>query len=142
LEGAACYFKLAADQGFADAQNNYGFCLRNGDGVPIDLEGSAYYFKLAADQGIEDAQSYYGICLFQGQGVSIDFQGAAHFFKLAADQGVAAAHFCSAICLITGDAVNRNLPFNQSLNLPTPQKSESATLKHFISLFNSRPFNI
>jgi TPR repeat protein len=36
--------KLAGDQGFAEAQYNYGICLQNGDGVPIDLRGAAHYF--------------------------------------------------------------------------------------------------
>jgi hypothetical protein len=42
--------KLALDQGNAIAHFNYGFCLDNGRGVPIDLEGAAHYFKLAVNQ--------------------------------------------------------------------------------------------
>jgi hypothetical protein len=44
--------KLAADQGNAVAQDNYGNCLYRGEGVSIDFKGAAHYFKLTADQGI------------------------------------------------------------------------------------------
>jgi TPR repeat protein len=33
LRIAAHYFKFAAEQGYAEAQYNYGVCLRNGSGV-------------------------------------------------------------------------------------------------------------
>jgi TPR repeat protein len=33
FKGSARYFQLAADQGFADAQFNYGLCLQKGEGV-------------------------------------------------------------------------------------------------------------
>jgi TPR repeat protein len=39
LRGAANYYKLAADQGIAAAQNNYGNCLDKGEGVSKDLSG-------------------------------------------------------------------------------------------------------
>jgi TPR repeat protein len=45
--------KVAADQGFAAAQYNYGNYLQKG--VGIDFQGAAHYFKLAADQGIAAA---------------------------------------------------------------------------------------
>jgi TPR repeat protein len=69
LEGAAHYFKLAADQGIDVAQLNYGICLHNGEGVSIDLEGAVHYYKLAADQGIDVAQFNYGLCLQKAEGV-------------------------------------------------------------------------
>jgi hypothetical protein len=45
FQGAAHYLKLAADQGIAVAQNNYGMCLLDGKGVWIDLQGAAHYLK-------------------------------------------------------------------------------------------------
>jgi TPR repeat protein len=49
LKLAAHYLKLAADQGHAFGQNNYGVCLKKGEGVEIDLKLAAHYFKLTAD---------------------------------------------------------------------------------------------
>jgi TPR repeat protein len=62
-------FKLATDQGYGDAQSNYGICLQNGEGVSKDLKEPVTYFKLAADQGNAGAQGNYGTCLQKGEGV-------------------------------------------------------------------------
>jgi TPR repeat protein len=102
MRNAAYYLKLAADQGIAAAQFNYGMCLQDGEGVSIDMRNAAYYFKLAADQGYAAAQYNYGICLQNGKGVSIDMRNAAYYFKLAADQGDAAAQNNYGMCLQNG----------------------------------------
>jgi TPR repeat protein len=47
---AAKYYKLAADQGSEAAQIEYGRCLRDGKGVPVDVEGALRYFKFAGRQ--------------------------------------------------------------------------------------------
>jgi TPR repeat protein len=61
--------RLAADQGIADAQFNYGICLTKGEGVSKDLQGAAYYFKLAADQEIAFAQFNSEMSLHDGQDI-------------------------------------------------------------------------
>jgi hypothetical protein len=81
------YLKVAADQGTADAQNNYGLCLKNGKGVRIDLAGAAHYFKLAADQGFAVAQYNYGNCLYKGEGVGIDFEGSGEILQDVSGSG-------------------------------------------------------
>jgi TPR repeat protein len=49
---AARLFKLAADQGNADAQTNLGILYANGrGGLPKDDREAARLFKHAADQG-------------------------------------------------------------------------------------------
>jgi TPR repeat protein len=73
--GEAHFLKLAADQGDADAQNNYGFCLQNGKGVSIDMKEAAHYFKLAADQGNAQAQYRYANSLLTG---NTDHQDSLH----------------------------------------------------------------
>ena len=60
LSGKASYFKMAADQGDAVAQFNYGVCLYRGEGVPLDFSEAARYYKMAADQG-SAAQFNYGL---------------------------------------------------------------------------------
>jgi hypothetical protein len=56
LKEAANHYKLAADQGDANAQFNYGICLEMGTGVSMDLQKAVHYCKLAADQGHAHAQ--------------------------------------------------------------------------------------
>jgi TPR repeat protein len=92
-------WKLAADQGDAEAQFNYGLRLQNGEGVSKDLKGAADYFKLAADQSFAEAQYNYGVCLQNGEGVSKDLKRALYYFKLAADHGIAEAQFNYEVCL-------------------------------------------
>jgi TPR repeat protein len=83
VQAAAYYFRLAADQGFSQAQNNYGLALSNGSGVSRDDGAAAHYFKLAADQGFREDQFNFGVVLSTGSGVPRDVQAAATYFKLA-----------------------------------------------------------
>ena len=54
-EEAARYYKMAADEGNANAMFIYACMLENGDGIaPNEAEASIYY-KKAADNGNEEA---------------------------------------------------------------------------------------
>jgi TPR repeat protein len=44
-------FRLAADQGHAEARYNLGVCYSNGEGVAKDEHEAIRLFRLAADQG-------------------------------------------------------------------------------------------
>ena len=82
------YFKLAADQGYAPAQDQLGFAYENGYGVKqSDVEAIKYY-KLSADQGYSGAQYNLGYMYENGYGVKQSDTEAIKYYKLAADQGV------------------------------------------------------
>ncbi|MER9429859.1 tetratricopeptide repeat protein [Mesorhizobium sp. M0408] len=49
---AAKLYRLAADQGHAQAQYNLGHMAGNGQGVPQNYAEAMKWFRLAADQGI------------------------------------------------------------------------------------------
>jgi hypothetical protein len=83
---AAKYYKLAADQNHARAQFNYGSCLAQGKGVPVDLIGAATYFKLAADQNHAQAQFSYGFCLEHALGVERNASMCFEFYQESARQ--------------------------------------------------------
>ena len=53
---AVRWYRLAADQGDAEAQNNLGFMYANGRGGPQDYAEAERWWRLAADQGHADAQ--------------------------------------------------------------------------------------
>ena len=53
---AVKYYKLAANQGDADAQYNLALCYEYGQGVAKSISEAVKYYKLAADQGDEAAQ--------------------------------------------------------------------------------------
>jgi TPR repeat protein len=49
------WFRLAADQGVASAQNNLGLMYANGWGVPQDYVRAHIWFNLSAAQGDQNA---------------------------------------------------------------------------------------
>ena len=107
------WYKKAANQGYADAQNNAGnLCLkkkkhkeairfyilaadqecvqaRNNLG---NCDGQAvHWFHKAAEQGDADAQYNLGCCYDEGNGVKQDYGQAVHWYRKAAEQGHADA---------------------------------------------------
>jgi TPR repeat protein len=49
------WYRLAAEQGHAQAQLNLGFCYENGNGVPEDKVEAVKWYRLAAEQGSANA---------------------------------------------------------------------------------------
>ena len=52
---ASKWFRLAAEQGDADAQFNMGLVYAKGQGTPQDYVLAHMWFSLAGSQGVEDA---------------------------------------------------------------------------------------
>ena len=50
------WYRLAAEQGYADAQNNLGVCYHNGKGVAKNRATAIRWYKKAAAQGNSTAQ--------------------------------------------------------------------------------------
>ena len=81
---AARRFRLAAEQGDADA-------LR--------------WYRLAAEQGDADAQFNLGVMYENGRGVTRDDGDALRWYRLAAEQGLAEAQYnLGAMCTRTAKA--------------------------------------
>jgi TPR repeat protein len=99
---------LSADQGFAQAQLNYGFLLYHGDGILMNKSLAAHYFQLSADQGDAQAQFNYGFLLYHGDGILMNKSLAAHYYKLSADQGDAQAQLNYGFLLYHGDGILMN----------------------------------
>ena len=89
--GAARWYRLAARQGLAEAQNNLGVMLKDGQGVARDEREAAEWFLKAARQGYALAQSNLGWMYQAGLGVEQDYRQARHWYLEAARQGHAAA---------------------------------------------------
>ena len=85
------WYKLAVEQGNAEAQNNLGVMYENGQCVAQDYKEAVRWFKLAAEQGNAQAQDNLGSRYVDGQGVAQDYTEAVKWFKLAAEQGNAQA---------------------------------------------------
>jgi len=89
-EAAECY-RLAAEQGLAEAQNNLGVMYKDGVGVDRDDAEAVRWLTLAARQGNVLAQSNLGWMYQAGRGVTQDYDSARHWYTLAARSGHAAA---------------------------------------------------
>ena len=65
-------YTKAAEQGFADAQYNLGWCYSNGTGVLQDYKQAVYWYTKASEQGYANAQYNLGVCYYKGEGVRKD----------------------------------------------------------------------
>ena len=81
---AAKWYRLAANQGDANAQYNLGATYENGRGVPQDYAEAVKWYRLAADQGLALAQYRLGVMYGTGQGVPQDYVQAHKWLNLAA----------------------------------------------------------
>lgn len=63
------WFRMAAEQGNAEAQRNLGRAYDNGYGVPIDDVEAVKWFLMAAEQGLAAAQANLGVMYYLGEGV-------------------------------------------------------------------------
>jgi TPR repeat protein len=84
--GRSLFYRLAADQGHAQAQANIAVCYHKGEGV-LQNPSEAARYCLAADQGHAEAQCDYAQFCSHGQGVPQDYGECARYHRLAADQG-------------------------------------------------------
>ncbi len=81
------YFRLAVDQGNANAQFNLGFAYSVGQGVEPDDDEAFRLFRLAADQEFPVAMFAVGDCYYLGRGAEKDLQQAAVWYRKSLDAG-------------------------------------------------------
>ena len=84
---AVRWYRLAAEQGNAEAQSNLGVMYGNGQGVGQDDAEAVRWYRLAAEQGHAHAQNNLGFMYRDGRGVGQDYAEAARLYRLAAEQG-------------------------------------------------------
>jgi TPR repeat protein len=84
---AVKWFRKAAEQGNAGAQNNLGSCYQNGHGVTNDYVEALKWYRKAAEQGLGTAQVNLGSMYRDGKGVETNYTEAAKWLRKAAEQG-------------------------------------------------------
>lgn len=99
-------YTLAAEKGYAPAQNYLGFRYYRGEGVPRDVARGLDWLEKAAMQGDPKAANNLGWLLMEGEGVEHDYGKAAFWLRSAADAGLPAGQAQLADLLRTG----RGLP--------------------------------
>ena len=81
------WYRLAADQGYARAQNNLGNMYVNGEGVAKDYEEAALWYRLAAEQGFAIGQYNLGSMSARGEGIPKDITAAHMWWIIASANG-------------------------------------------------------
>ncbi|WP_051038310.1 tetratricopeptide repeat protein [Vreelandella jeotgali] len=101
--------KHRAEQGDAQAQNNFGAMYLNGRGVfPRNTTKAAEWFRQAAEQGLASAQHNLGVMYLKGEGVPQDDTQAAEWTRQAAEQGIIEAQFGLGLLYGEGRGVPQN----------------------------------
>lgn len=108
FETAARLFRMLAEQGNAQAQNNLGYLYARGAGVPQDYAEAVKWYRKAAEQGLARAQHNLGYMYARGAGVAQDFAEAAKWYRKAADQGLARAQNNLGYLYAKGEGVARD----------------------------------
>ena len=87
------WFRKAAEQGDAGAQNSLGWHYRDGEGVEKDPVEAVAWHRKAAEQGDSQAQHYLGEHYRDGEGVENDPVEAVAWYRKAAEQDFALAQY-------------------------------------------------
>ena len=105
---AAEYFRKAAEQGHATAQDNLGECYYYGRGIGQDYEEAVKWYHKSAEQGYASAQNNLGVCYENGHGVGKDAEEAVKWYRKAAEQGYASAQNNLGLCYENGRGVGKD----------------------------------
>ena len=87
------YIRMAAERGYAKAQNVLSNIYAKGEGVPQDKKKAFDLYMQAAVQGLAAAQYNVGIGYYNGDGVDKDFNQSFIWYKNSADQGYTLAQY-------------------------------------------------
>src|SRR5262249_31883770 len=129
-------YKLAADQGDAQAQNNLGLFYEEGrGGLQKDDREATRLYKLSADQGNADGQYNLGVNYRDGLGgVSKDDREAARLFKLSADHGSYVAQGNLGVMYANGWGVQQDyVAAHMWLNLSVWGGPEALKAREFVA---------
>jgi TPR repeat protein len=86
-EEAVIWYRKAAEQGFAGAQNNLAVMYEKGLGVPKDESEALKWYRKAAEKQDAHAQHSLGVMYRDGRGIPKDFEEAVTWIRKAAEQG-------------------------------------------------------
>ena len=78
---AVYWYRKAAEQGYAEAQYELGYCYMGGNGVAEDETQAVSWYRKAAEQGHADAQLMMGHAYSRGSGVKQDYDIAISWYK-------------------------------------------------------------
>jgi chemotaxis protein histidine kinase CheA len=81
------WYRKAAEQGYASAQNSLGWVYENGQGVKQDYKKAVYWYRKAAEQSNNYAQSNLGTMYRDGKGVEQNYNKSVYWYTMAIVDG-------------------------------------------------------
>lgn len=102
---AVYWYRKAAAQGNAEAQNNLGVMYADSRGVNEDSKQAFDWYHKAAKQGYAIAQFNLGVMYANGRGVNKNGKQAVHWYRKAAVQNYVSAQFNLGVMYINGQGV-------------------------------------
>ena len=102
------YYKEAAEQGNAEAQNSLGIMYYNGEGVEKNYTEAVKWYRKAAEQGNADAHINLGNRYYYGEGVEKNYSEAVKWYRKAAEQGNARGQNNLGLSYYNGEGVEKN----------------------------------
>jgi len=105
---SAEWYRLAAEAGNADGQNNLGIMYENGQSVPKDYNKAVSWYRKAAEQGDARGQYYLGTMYEGGLGVPKDYPQALEWYRKSADQNYPDGQTAVGYMYANGLGVNRD----------------------------------
>lgn len=100
--------RVAAQQGYAEAQALLGQVLLNGQGVAVDQAQAVHWFKAASRSNHPMAINMVGRCIENGWVVAANPKDAVDWYKRAIDLGLDWAMYNYANLLARGVAISPN----------------------------------
>ncbi len=101
-------YKLAANEGYAEAQYCLGNCFYYGRGVEKNEVEAVKWYKKAAEQRHASAQFDLGFCYSNGRGVEKDEKVAIKWYRKSAEQGNVRAQFNLGVRYENGQGVDKD----------------------------------
>ena len=102
---AVKWYRKSAEQGYAAAQCNLGYCYKKGEGVEQSYVEAVKWYRKSAEQGYAAAQCNLGYCYHNGEGVEQSYVEAVKWYRKAAEQGNANAQCNLGLCYENGYGV-------------------------------------
>ncbi len=106
---AVKWYRKAAEQGYADGQNDLGYMYRKGLGVTQDYAEAVKWYRKAAEQGNASGQNNLGYMYDEGLGVPQDYAEAVKWYRKAAEQGKAYGQYDLGMMYYNGTGVPKDL---------------------------------
>ncbi len=106
---AVKWYRKAAEQNLARAQEQLGICYGKGEGVAKDKVEAVKWYRKAAEQNFAEAQYNLGNQYRTGEGVAKDQVEAVKWYRKAVEQNLAEAQSNLGNCYFKGVGVAEDL---------------------------------